>query len=84
MIQAVIVDQVYLGRSDDSPSIVQEAGFGDGEVGYAKLQCTITDHEGDPLIAHYGGRAMMKILETAGIDPKSLQQPYDQAVMQSP
>ena len=71
MIQCIIIDMVYLGGD---PSIVSEAGFGDGETGYAKLMCAMTDHEGDPLIAEYGGRAMMKMLETAGIDPKTIQQ----------
>lgn len=63
--QEVIVHYVYLGGS---PSLVEEGGFGSGAEGYAKLQCAMTDHEGDPLMTQYSASAMVKLLDAAGID----------------
>jgi hypothetical protein len=72
ILQEILVEQVYLGGS---PSLVEETGFGSGAAGYAKLQCAMTDHEGDPLRPQYAASAMMKILSAAGIDIDSIQGP---------
>ena len=75
VLQEVLVQHVYLGGS---PSLVEEAGFGTGAEGYAKLQCAMTDHEGDPLCSEYSASAMVKVLEAAGIDFNDLTQPSGQ------
>lgn len=72
ILQEIIVERVYLGGG---PSLVEETGFGSGAVGYAKLQCALSDHEGDPLMAEYAATAMMKILAAAGIDIDSVHGP---------
>jgi hypothetical protein len=69
-LQQIIVNQVYLGGS---PSIAEGAGFGTGRTAYAKLQCAMSDHEGDPLIAQYAASAMMRIWQAAGLDMSQLQ-----------
>ena len=69
-LQQIIVNHVYLGGS---PSIAEEAGFGTGRTAYAKLQCAMSDHEGDPLIAQYAASAMMRIFQAAGLDMDHLQ-----------
>lgn len=71
ILQQIIVDHVYLGGK---PSITEEAGFGTGPQAYAKLQCAMSDHEGDPLIAQYATAAMLRIWQAAGLDMTSLQQ----------
>lgn len=58
VLQNVIVDDIYLGGS---PSLVEEAGFGSGGVGYAKMQCAMTDYEADPLVMEYTRHAMLKL-----------------------
>lgn len=79
ILQEILVERVYLGvdSSDNAQqmSLVEETGFGSGAVGYAKLQCALSDHEGDPLMADYAASAMMKILSAAGIDIDSIQGP---------
>lgn len=70
VLQEVIVNTVYLGGN---PSLVEESGFGTGPVAYAKVQCAMSDYEGDPLIAQYVGTAMMKLWEAAGLDINSIQ-----------
>jgi hypothetical protein len=70
ILQQIIVNQVYLGGS---PSIAEEAGFGTGPTAYAKLQCAMSDHEGDPLIAQYAASAMMRIWQAAGLDMSQFQ-----------
>lgn len=70
LLQHVIVNRVYLGGN---PSLVEEAGFGNGAQAYAKMQCAMSDHEGDPLIAQYASAAMMRIWEAAGLDISSIQ-----------
>lgn len=72
VLQDVIVNHVYLGGS---PSLVEDSGFGPGAAGYAKLQCAMSDHEGDPLIAEYATAAMMKIWSAAGLDVSSVTGP---------
>lgn len=72
VLQDVIVNHVYMGGT---PSLVEEAGFGKGAQGYAKLQCAMSDHEGDPLIAEYATSAMMKIWSAAGLDLSSVTGP---------
>ena len=47
--------------------MVEETGFGSGEKGYAKIQCALSDHEGDPLINEYAAAAMAKVWEAAGL-----------------
>jgi hypothetical protein len=76
ILQTILVNHVYLGvHNDDGLSLVERAGFGTGPVGYAKLQCALSDHEGDPLMADYAASAMMKLLTAAGIDIDSIQGP---------
>ena len=70
IVQEVLVNTVYLGGS---PSLVEECGFGPGEAGYVKLQCVMSEHQADPLIAQYVGSATMKLLEAAGIDLATMQ-----------
>ncbi len=72
VIQQVMVDDVYL--SGGSSSLVSECGFGEGEDGYVKLQFQLAEHQGDPLISQYVGAAMLKLMESAGIDVAALQQ----------
>jgi hypothetical protein len=72
VLQDVIVNHVYLGGN---PSLVEDSGFGPGAKGYAKLQCAMSDHEGDPLIAEYATAAMMKIWSAAGLDVSSVTGP---------
>ena len=72
VLQEVIVNKVYMGGS---PSLVEESGFGSGAQGYAKMQCAMSDYEGDPLIAQYASSAMMRIWEAAGLDLSSIQGP---------
>jgi hypothetical protein len=64
ILQHVIVNHVYLSGS---PSLVEEAGFGSGEKGYASMQCAMSDHEGDPLINQYAAAAMGRVWEAAGL-----------------
>ena len=61
-LQDVLIEKVYMD------GLLEEEGFGTGEKAYAKMQCALTDHEGDPLITQYSSSAMVKILEAAGID----------------
>ena len=72
VIQQVMVDDVYLAGGDNS--LVNECGFGNGEDGYVRMQFAMAEHQGDPLITQYVGAAMMKLLESAGIDVSALQQ----------
>lgn len=72
VIQQVMVDDVYLAGGDNS--LVNECGFGTGEDGYVRMQFAMAEHQGDPLITQYVGAAMMKLLESAGIDVSALQQ----------
>jgi hypothetical protein len=71
VLQDVIVNHVYLGE----PSVTEQFGFGKGPQAYAKLQCAMSDHEGDPLIGQYASSAMMKIFSAAGLDLSSIQGP---------
>jgi hypothetical protein len=72
VLQQILVEDVYLGGN---PSLVEEAGFGTGGIAYAKIQCALSDHEGDPLMANYASSAMVKILSAAGIEVDSIQGP---------
>jgi hypothetical protein len=72
VLQDVIVNHVYLGGT---PSLTEDSGFGAGAKGYANLQCAMSDHEGDPLIAEYATSAMMKIWSAAGLDLSSVTGP---------
>lgn len=65
LLQEVLFHDVYLAGD---PSIVEQIGFGPGAQGYAKLQCALTDHEGDPLLAEYASSAMLRMLKAAGIN----------------
>jgi len=64
-VQKVLVEQVYLGGN---PSLVQQCGFPQGEIGYVLMQSAIAEHQNDPLISQYIGSAMGRVLESAGID----------------
>jgi hypothetical protein len=77
VLQDIIVNYVYLGGV---PSIVQQVGFADlnatqaeCEAGYAKLQCALTDYEGDPLIGQYVSAAMIKMWSAAGLDLENIE-----------
>jgi hypothetical protein len=72
LLQDILINDVYLGGS---PSLTEEAGFGSGPASYAKMQCALTDHEGDPLMAQYAASAMIKIFQAAGIDVDSINGP---------
>jgi hypothetical protein len=72
VLQKILVDDVYLGGS---PSLVEQSGFGSGATGYAKIQCALSDHEGDAIMANYASTAMMKILSAAGIDVDRIEGP---------
>ena len=63
-LQHVIVHSVYLAGN---PSLVEEAGFGTGDKGYASMQCAMSEHEGDPLINQYAAASMSRIWEAAGL-----------------
>jgi hypothetical protein len=71
-IQKIMVYDVYLAGS---PSLVEECGFGGGEEGYVRMQGSLAEYQNDPLISQYVGGAMLKLLESAGIDVKNLQTP---------
>ena len=72
VLQKVLVNDVYLGGS---PSLVEQIGFGSGAIGYAKVQCALSDHEGDPIMANYASTSMVKILSAAGIDVDKIEGP---------
>jgi hypothetical protein len=65
IIQETLVHNVYLGGE---PSLVEECGFEPGEKGYVFMQCVMAEHQTDPLIGQYIGSAMMKVLQSAGVD----------------
>lgn len=69
IVQEVLVHDVYLGGD---PSFLSDCGFPDGELGYVLMQCTLADHQQDPLISQYLTGSMMKILQVAGIDMQML------------
>lgn len=72
VVQEVMVSDVYLSKNG-GVSLVEECGFGEGEEGYVRLQCALAEHQGDPLITQYVGSAMMKLLQSAGIDLAGMQ-----------
>jgi hypothetical protein len=72
ILQDILVTQVYLGGN---PSLVEQVGFGTGAQAYAKLQCAMTDHEGDPLMAEYASSAMLKVFRASGIDVNNISGP---------
>jgi len=63
-LQKILVHDVYLGGT---PSLLQQCGFETSEKGYVLMQCTLSKHQNDPLIAQYVGGAMMRAMEAAGI-----------------
>ena len=65
------MNTVYLGGN---PSLVELTGFGTGPSAYAKLQCAVSDFEGDPLVGQYAAAAMQKIWVAAGISPEAAAQ----------
>ena len=82
VVQQIMVTDVYLKEDKDGVSLVKECGFGDGEEGYVKMQGVLAEHQGDPLINQYVGSAMMKLLQSAGIDMGELQKQAQQAQTQ--
>jgi len=68
-----MVSDVYLSKDNNGVTLVQECGFGDGEEGYVRMQSAMAEHQGDPLITQYVGSAIMKLLQSAGIDMEALQ-----------
>lgn len=75
VVQDVMVSDVYLskGSNANGVTLVQECGFGDDEEGYVRMQSAMAEHQGDPLITQYVGSAIMKLLQSAGIDMEALQ-----------
>ena len=71
IVQETLVHEVYLGGD---PTLVSECGFDNDESGYVKFQCTMAEHQSDPLIAKYVGAGMMQILKAAGLDAGQVQQ----------
>lgn len=72
-IQQIMVYDVYLSGS---PTLVEECGFfGSGEEGYVRMQGSLAEYQNDPLIGQYVGGAMLKLLESAGIEMKNMQSP---------
>ena len=82
VVQEVMVSNVYLsllGERDDGgapTSLVEECGFGGG--GYVKMQCTLTEHQNDPLITQYVGSAILRLLQSTDIDTEALQRQVQQ------
>mmetsp|Transcript_8755 Transcript_8755/g.12740 ORF Transcript_8755/g.12740 Transcript_8755/m.12740 type:complete len:373 (-) Transcript_8755:284-1402(-) len=74
VVQDVLVNKVYLGPTSpgSSTTLVSECGFGEGERGYVLLQCAMAEHQADPLCAQYIGAAMMRLLQSAGMDMQSM------------
>ena len=70
VVQDTLVHEVYLGGD---PTLVEECGFEKGEKGYVFMQCVMSEHQSDPLIAQYVGAGMMQIMKAAGIDLNELQ-----------
>eukprot|EP00560_Eucampia_antarctica_P007864 CAMPEP_0197824916 /NCGR_PEP_ID=MMETSP1437-20131217/2101_1 /TAXON_ID=49252 ORGANISM="Eucampia antarctica, Strain CCMP1452" /NCGR_SAMPLE_ID=MMETSP1437 /ASSEMBLY_ACC=CAM_ASM_001096 /LENGTH=270 /DNA_ID=CAMNT_0043424723 /DNA_START=170 /DNA_END=982 /DNA_ORIENTATION=+ len=70
VVQEVLVNEVYLGKE---PTLVSECGFGKGEKGYVFMQCVMAEHQNDTLVAQYIGSAMMRLLQSAGIDMAAAQ-----------
>ena len=74
VVQEVMVSDVYLSKGTNGVTLVQECGFGeDDEEGYVRMQSAMAEHQGDPLITQYVGSAIMKLLQSAGIDMEALQ-----------
>lgn len=80
VVQEVMVTDVYLKEDGNGVMLVDECGFGEGEEGYVRMQSAMAEHQGDPLITQYVGSAMMKLLESAGIDVEGLQGQMKQPV----
>ena len=75
VVQRIMVTDVYLKQDGaDGVSLVQECGFGEGEEGYIRMQSVLAEHQGDPLINQYVGSAMVKLLQSAGIDMGELKE----------
>jgi len=70
VVQEVLVNDVYMSGN---PSLVEECGFGEGDAGYVRMQCIMSEHQGDPLIAQYISTGMMKVLTSAGLDMGAIQ-----------
>lgn len=70
IVQETLVHGVYL---EGTPSLVEECGFEEGERGYVFMQCVMAEHQNDPLIGQYIGTAMMKVLQSAGVDLAAMQ-----------
>jgi hypothetical protein len=78
VVQEVMVSDVYLSKRDGAPSLVEECGFGKGEAGYVRMQCALAEHQNDPLITQYVGSAIVRLLQSAGIDMEALQKQAQQ------
>ena len=49
-----------------------------GEGGYVKMQCTLAEHQDDPLITQYVGSAILRLLQSTDIDTEALQRQVQQ------
>jgi len=76
VVQEVLVKDVYLYGS---PTLVSTLGFGEGEEGYVRLQCSLAEHQNDPLIQQYMGTAMSRLLYAAGVDMPGMMKVNDGA-----
>lgn len=70
VVQDVLVHDVYLGGK---PTLVEECGFDNGEIGYVMMQGIMSEHQNDTLVSQYVGTAMMQILQSAGIDMSQIE-----------
>lgn len=66
VVQEVLVHDVYLG------GVCADCGFGDGVEGYVRFQMAMAEHQSDPLVQQYVGSAMVRMLQSAGLDMENM------------
>ena len=67
-IQELMISSVY---APPGSSLTEEYDASLGK-GYAMMQCRIAEHQSDPLIAQYVGKAMMGVLKAGGMDEEAV------------
>ena len=67
-IQSCMISGVY---DPESSSLTSQYDSSLGK-GYAMMQCRIAEHQSDPLIAQYVGKAMMGVLKAGGMDEQAV------------
>lgn len=74
VVQQVMVHDVYMALDPvTGKTLVEECGFGEGELGYVRMQSALAEHQGDTLITQYIQVAMIQLLQSAGIDMLAMQ-----------